>query len=336
MTITPQEIQSKQFHVRLRGFDADEVDKFLEKLSEEFLLLSLEHKQAFERIDSLEKEIANYRNKEQAFQAAILSAHRISDEMQERSRRESEEALQKARREAAALDEKSRQESEAILRKANRDAEAIKELAESKSREMVANLGAKIVAQTAEVNRLVDLKEAISTDLRHLLEGHLKHLAEGTPPGLHGLTHQPSPDPALLVSESPGRAPAPPQPETRETSSHYRQEAGAPRVDDTGIIYERIELTEDLLEPEPMARIATNAAGQDDQATLEMTDIEGLDLEDIEEREEFTIPTEPERRQAANISLDDPDDDMFFTLEDPLDDLEPSISIQGSNNVKRR
>ena len=35
MTITPQDIQSKQFHVRMRGFDVDEVDKFLEKVAEE-------------------------------------------------------------------------------------------------------------------------------------------------------------------------------------------------------------------------------------------------------------------------------------------------------------
>jgi len=342
MTITPQEIQSKQFHVRLRGFDADEVDKFLEKISEEFLLITLEHKQAFERIDSLEKEIANYRNKEQAFQSAILSAHRISDEMQERSRRESEETLHKARAEATALEEKSRRESADTLQKAAQEAASIKELAERKSRETVATLGAKIVTQTSEINRLVDLKEAISADLHRLLTGHLQYLQDGTPAGLRDLTHLAPPDPALLAEESIEKAPEKPastqlQPELWDAPPRIRPDATASAgVYDTDTIYERIELTEDLLEPEPMARIAATSPELEDAATLEMTDIEGLDLEDIEDQDEFTIPTEPERRQAANIALDDQEGEMFFTLEDPLDDLEPSISIRGNDGINRR
>ena len=50
MTITAQDIQSKQFHVRMRGFDVDEVDKFLEKIAEEFLIITLENKQILEKI----------------------------------------------------------------------------------------------------------------------------------------------------------------------------------------------------------------------------------------------------------------------------------------------
>ncbi|MFN2368859.1 MAG: DivIVA domain-containing protein, partial [Desulfurivibrionaceae bacterium] len=87
MTITPQDIQAKQFHTRMRGFDMDEVDKFLETVAEEFLVVTLENKQLLEKVETMNKELANFRNKEQAFQSAILSAQRISDEMQAKSRR---------------------------------------------------------------------------------------------------------------------------------------------------------------------------------------------------------------------------------------------------------
>jgi len=339
MAITPQEIQSKQFHVSMRGFDKDEVDKFLEKITEEIMLLTLEHKQAFEQINNLEKEIANYRNKEQAFQAAILSAHRISDEMQERSRRESEETIRKAREDAAALESNSREKAEVTILRANKEAATIKELAERKSRETVAELSDKIVLQTTEVNRLIALKDAIAADLRHLLESHLQYLEDGTPTILRGLTPLPAPDPALLVPKE--AAPAHLQPERWSLSAtDTRQEpVSAPSASSLhhqeSTIYERIELSEDLLDPEPMARITPTPRDLGNTATLDITDIEGLDLEDIQE-DEYAIPTEPERRQAAEISLADKDDDMFFTLEDPLDDLEPSISIRGNNDLKRR
>ena len=335
MTITPQEIQSKQFHVRLRGFDVDEVDKFLEKISEEFMLQGLEHKQAFERIDNLEKEIANFRNKEQAFQTAILSAHRISDEMQERSRRESEETLLKAKQEATALETKSREESETTLQQAAQEAQNIKELAEKESREMVADLGAKILLQTAEVNRLVALKEAISADLRHLLESHLQYLEEGTPAGLVGLTPLPDPDPALLPPQE--FVPTHLQPErwNAAPTNHLDEHPaplGAAAYDPNATMYERIDLSEDLLEPEPMAKITPDSDNPGDTAILEISDIEGLDLEDISEPE-ISTSTTGQQTEGASTS---PDDDMFFTLEDPLDDLEPSISIRGNNDLKRR
>lgn len=346
MTITPQDIQSKQFHVRLRGFDVDEVDKFLEKISEEFLVLSLEHKQAFERIDTLEKEIANYRNKEQGFQNAIISAQRISDEMQERSRRESEETLRNAKQEAAELTSKSQAEAGATLARANQEAAAIRELAESKSREMVENLGAKMVSLTADVNRLVAIKEGITSDLRHLLEDYLQNLEEGLPAGLRGLQPLPQPEPVLPPSE-----PAP-QPVTISGGSETVQrqtglwgaaqsldrqeapEATAESLDDSlDNLYEKIDIAEDMLEPAPM----TSAGNEDEQfAAMDLNDIESLELDDTPDTDELLSPGERAPRQPQDISIAGLERDMLFTLEDPLDDLEPSISIRGNDDRNKR
>lgn len=345
MTITPQDIQSKQFHVRLRGFDVDEVDKFLEKISEEFLVLSLEHKQAFERIETLEKEIANYRNKEQAFQNAILSAQRISDEMQERSRRESEETLRNAKQEAADLEAKSRQEAETTLFRAAQEAESIKELAESKSREMVENLGAKMVSLTTEINRLVTLKEGITTDLRRLLEDYLSHLEEGLPAGLRDLQPLPPPEP-VLPPEEPAAKPVAFSAEA-ETVRQQTGLWGAPPLSDRqeppataaaeddalDSLYEKIDIGEDLLDPAPMASSGASLNKDEDFAAMNWNDIETMELDDAPGTEEnLSSPPRPQ----ADISIDAMERDMLFTLEDPLDDLEPSISILGNDaRIKR-
>lgn len=337
MTITPQDIQSKQFHVRLRGFDVDEVDKFLEKIAEEFLVVSLEHKQAFERIEALEKEIANFRNKEQAFQNAILSAQKISDEMQERSRREAEETLHKARQEAAELTSSSREEAKNTLQRAAQEAEAIKELAESKSREMVENLGAKMVTLTAEVNRLVAIKEGITADLRRLLEDYLAHLEEGMPAGLRGLQPLPPPEPVLPPKEAmakPVSASSEPQPLRQQGGLWSATGNAAEPEDNLDNLYEKIDVGEDLLEPAPMTSSASRELDPG-IAAMELNDIENLELDEVPEDEEIFANRNRLPRQQEDISIDGMDRDMLFTLEDPLDELEPSISIRGSDKNKR-
>jgi len=348
MTITPQDIQSKQFHVCFRGFDVDEVDKFLEKISEEFLVLSLEHKQAFERIDTLEKEIANYRNKEQGFQNAILSAQRISDEMQERSRRESEETLRSARQEAAELTTKSQKEAEATLSRATQEAESIKELAESKSREMVENLGAKMVSLTTDVNRLVALKDGITSDLRRMLEDYLKNLEEGLPASLKGLQPLPLPEPVLPPSEplpKPVTFSGGPESVQRPTGlwgappsdRQVAPEAKSDSLDDSlDSLYEKIDIAEDLLEPAPMTSSAAGRHEDEEFAAMDLNDIETLELDDTPDTEDLLHPSDRTPRPPQDISIAGMERDMLFTLEDPLDDLEPSISIRGNDDRYKR
>jgi cell division initiation protein len=349
MTITPQDIQSKQFHVRLRGFDVDEVDKFLEKISEEILVLSLEHKQAFERIDTLEKEIANYRNKEQAFQNAILSAQRISDEMQERSRRESEETLSNARQTADELTARSKEEAETTLARAVQEAAAIKERAESKSREMVENLGVKMVNLTGEINRLVAIKEGITSDLRRLLEDYLGHLEEGLPAGLKGLQPLPMPEPVLIPDEpltkplAAGATPDSPKKQTGMWSavpplSHREitEVSAVKESDPLDNLYERLDIPEDLLEPQPMTSAGGNSNEDEEFAAMDLNDIENLELDDTPETAELLSAGPRPSRQHQDIAIAGMEKDMLFTLEDPLDDLEPSISIRGNDDRFKR
>ncbi|MCF6289798.1 MAG: DivIVA domain-containing protein [Desulfobacterales bacterium] len=55
MAITPEDIQHQEFQVRLRGFDMDEVDTFLEQVAEELYALLRENDQLRERIRELEQ-----------------------------------------------------------------------------------------------------------------------------------------------------------------------------------------------------------------------------------------------------------------------------------------
>ena len=90
MSLTAEDIQTKQFHVRFRGFDIEEVDTFLERIAENFVLLNAEKKELKDKVEKLEMEINKFYSQEKTFQHAIISAQQISDEMQEKSRLEAE------------------------------------------------------------------------------------------------------------------------------------------------------------------------------------------------------------------------------------------------------
>ena len=96
MTLTPQEIQTQEFNVKFRGFDVEEVDKFLEKVATEFLLLS-------NKMEKLNSEIEEYNSKGKAFQHAFLSAQQLADNLVEKAEVEAKTILDKARKEADEL-----------------------------------------------------------------------------------------------------------------------------------------------------------------------------------------------------------------------------------------
>ncbi len=290
MTITPQDIQAKQFHTRMRGFDMDEVDKFLETVAEEFLVVTLENKQLLEKVETMNKELANFRNKEQAFQSAILSAQRISDEMQAKSRREAEEIVVNARESADEMEQRVRREVDELLENSRREAEELTANAEIEAGRVLDNSKKEHRELTANINRLIKIKDRILTDLRQLLNNYLEHIDQAVPTGLNALEPLPV--------------------ENEEAAPSFEEEPGANHAglgeDDLEDLYEKIDLADHHQNPE-----------DDEPATLDLNDIDDLEGDTDEDLAPF----------ISMEDLNDEDEEMLFSLEDPLDDLEPSISI---------
>ncbi|MCK4837612.1 MAG: DivIVA domain-containing protein [Desulfobulbaceae bacterium] len=294
MTITPQDIQSKQFHVRMRGFDMDEVDKFLEKVAEELLVVSLENKQILEKIETMEKELANYRNKEQAFQSAILSAQRISDEMQSQSRQESDELVMNAKKEAEELESGIRQEVDELLEKSRQEAADLRVNAETEAQQILEDSQKEHHELTNNINHLIEIKGRVMTDMRQLLNNYLDHIDEAIPSALNAL------EPLPQIEEF--------NPATQEEEPITLVASEDIADHDLEDLYEKIEL------PEQTDQVSLD--DPDQPVTLDLTDIEPLEIDD-------------DGNLAPSIPITDleGEEEMLFSFEDPLDELEPSVSI---------
>lgn len=145
MALTPQDIQSQQFHVRFRGFDVDEVDDFLEKVAEDYLTAIQENKQLKERLEELKNDLSTYRDQEKSFQKAFISAQQVADEMMEKSEREAADIIGHARQEAEQL---------------------------------LAGAQEEIVGLEKQLDLLKSRKNKIQDELRSTLSGYLEQLDE--------------------------------------------------------------------------------------------------------------------------------------------------------------
>ncbi|MBE9550547.1 MAG: hypothetical protein BA868_07735 [Desulfobacterales bacterium C00003106] len=90
MKPTAFDIQQKQFHIRFRGFDVREVDRFLEELAEGFEELSRESELQENEINRAKKEIHQYTEREKTLKHTLANAQNAIDGMRVNAIKEAE------------------------------------------------------------------------------------------------------------------------------------------------------------------------------------------------------------------------------------------------------
>lgn len=96
MKLTPLDIQHKEFHRSLRGYNEEEVDIFLDEVSEEFSQLFKENIELKESLEKLEEKMKQYEGLEQAIQKTLLTAEKSAEEIRSNARKEAEIIIREA------------------------------------------------------------------------------------------------------------------------------------------------------------------------------------------------------------------------------------------------
>lgn len=96
MRITPLDIQQKQFPMKFRGFDVEEVYAFLEIIREEMEELLRENANLKENVQRLENQIKDYKDMETTLRETLMTAQQMVDEYKTNARKEAELLLKEA------------------------------------------------------------------------------------------------------------------------------------------------------------------------------------------------------------------------------------------------
>jgi cell division initiation protein len=90
MRITPLDIQQKQFPMKFRGFDVEEVYAFLEIIREEMEELLRENANLKENIQRAENQIKEYKDMETTLRETLMTAQQMVEDYKSNARKEAE------------------------------------------------------------------------------------------------------------------------------------------------------------------------------------------------------------------------------------------------------
>lgn len=110
MKITPLDIQQMEFKVRLRGYDRQEVQHFLEDLAANMEDLARENTTLREKLNAVEDELAGLKKTEATLTRALISTQALTDELKQAAQRDAELIMKEAELKAAEIMREARGE----------------------------------------------------------------------------------------------------------------------------------------------------------------------------------------------------------------------------------
>jgi cell division initiation protein len=114
MKYPPMSIRNQEFSKSVRGFDRDEVQAYLEKLSNEVEILQKENEQNKKELESANNKLNEFRRIEKNLQDTLLKAQESSSKALESARKQTNLMVKEAEIKASQILEKARESANDI------------------------------------------------------------------------------------------------------------------------------------------------------------------------------------------------------------------------------
>ena len=148
MPIRPIDIRRKEFKNGFRGYDANQVDDFLDAVADEYERNYTENQRMREEVSSLRDRLQQFEDLEGSIRAALVHAEQASNDLRRAATSEAEDLRQSAQREADFT---------------------IKE-AQTRSHQMLADSSSRVERVQDSYEALQEAKKSFTNDFRHLLK----------------------------------------------------------------------------------------------------------------------------------------------------------------------
>lgn len=93
------DIKKKEFEQKMRGYDVDEVRKFLDDVAKEFELLVRDEISLEDELEETKKKLDHYMSLESMLEKTLLAAQQTAVKMEDQAKKEADLILQEARME---------------------------------------------------------------------------------------------------------------------------------------------------------------------------------------------------------------------------------------------
>ena len=141
MRITPLDIQQKQFPMKFRGFDVEEVYAFLEVVREEMEDILRENASLKEAVQRAENQIKDFKDMESTLRETLITAQNMVEDYKTNARKEAELLVREA---------------------------------EIRTETMLKDAQEKVIKIHEDIVDLKGIRRHFKEELKRLIEGHLK------------------------------------------------------------------------------------------------------------------------------------------------------------------
>ena len=178
MPITPADIEQLTFSPSKHGYDTDEVDNFLEHLSDEVGAMLQKIADLKGRLNMAEQQLA-----ESQARVAQLEAGQPDPFAQQQVQQQASE-MQASERQISQVLIVAQQSADRIVAEARENAEVIRTEADKKAREVIRQALAEKQAELDEIDRLKQSREDFRTDYLNLLQRYMDDAEAVFPDGV--------------------------------------------------------------------------------------------------------------------------------------------------------
>jgi len=157
MKITPLEIRQKTFEKKLRGYDKDEVNAFLQSLSQEWERMIDISKEMKFKLETTEREVSKLREVESSLFKTLKTAEDTGANMIQQANKTAELHLRETQMSADGLLNEAKAKSKAIIEDANDRSRKTLEQAEEKLKDLF-----------SVYKNLEEHRDNLASDIKHL------------------------------------------------------------------------------------------------------------------------------------------------------------------------
>lgn len=98
--LLPLDIHNKEFSQGFRGYDRDEVNKFLDQVIKDYEIVIRERKELQQQLEDIEEKLGHFKNIEDTLNKSILVAQETAEELKSSAKKESRLIIKEAEKNA--------------------------------------------------------------------------------------------------------------------------------------------------------------------------------------------------------------------------------------------
>ncbi len=196
MNVTAREINEKQFRDAWRGYNQEEVDNFLDKVSETLEAVQRENSSLRDRNHALEQSVATSREAEEMLKKTLVTAQRAAEEAIGKAKAKAEQLVAEAERRARGANEEARKIIEKAEDDARRKALEVEQEGEARRHEL-----------DVIIEKLSSYQSELQSKLRSFLTDQQRNLDELENTESPSVGRRPPPPPANGRNVDPAASP---------------------------------------------------------------------------------------------------------------------------------